>query len=184
LHVYLAIPFSYLFFRRLVVAQDDNYNGLCVAIGHKAARDTVLYPRKELCRKCGSNEHIMWKSTIEAWRAICSKHEACKCKARYGLIDLPNSKDGYQGQERIKALQINLNRCRLAQEPLYQYACANRVEVVFISKLYRQLSCWYKCYGRGCIRMGHPFQWEACGERDPGQKGGICRHQGGGHNMY
>jgi hypothetical protein len=40
-------------------------------------------------------------------------------------------------------LIINLNRRRLAQELMHQYACGAKVDVVFISEPYQQQAYWY-----------------------------------------
>ena len=35
-----------------------------------------------------------------------------------------------------------MNRCRLAQELMYQYVCKTKVDVVLITELYRQKAYW------------------------------------------
>lgn len=44
---------------------------------------------------------------------------------------------------KIKILIINLNRCRLDQDLMYQYACEAKMDVVFITEPYRQQAYWY-----------------------------------------
>jgi hypothetical protein len=47
----------------------------------------------------------------------------------------------------IRVLQINLNRCRLAQDLMMQYVCESRVDIVVISEPYRQLPWWFNDEG-------------------------------------
>ncbi|XP_033317162.1 uncharacterized protein LOC117214901 [Bombus bifarius] len=46
-------------------------------------------------------------------------------------------------EKKIRILQINLNRCRLAQDLLYQRAMELRPDIVVISEPNRQLPYWY-----------------------------------------
>ncbi|XP_078047553.1 uncharacterized protein LOC144475474 [Augochlora pura] len=45
--------------------------------------------------------------------------------------------------DKLTFLQINLHRCRLAQDLLLQYVSEKGIHVVIISELYRILSHWY-----------------------------------------
>lgn len=43
---------------------------------------------------------------------------------------------------KLKILQINLNRCRLAQDLLVQQACHKNADVVIVPEPYRQMDQW------------------------------------------
>jgi hypothetical protein len=58
----------------------------CHMIGHIAARCTVLCSGKELCRRCGSDEHAMKDYTNEARCAMCCRHEGVNVRHVTGSL--------------------------------------------------------------------------------------------------
>lgn len=52
----------------------------CYMLGHMAAWYAVLCPRKELCRKCGSTEHVIREYTKEPECAMGCKHEGVNAR--------------------------------------------------------------------------------------------------------
>lgn len=53
-----------------------------------------------------------------------------------------------RGHRVLWILQMNLNRCRLAQDRTMQCVCESSVDIVVISEPHRQLSYWFNDEGR------------------------------------
>lgn len=52
----------------------------CRMLGHAAARCTMSCSGRELCRRCGNNEHVMKKCTTEPRCAMCCKHKGLNAR--------------------------------------------------------------------------------------------------------
>jgi hypothetical protein len=72
----------------------------CQMLGHKAARYTVVCSGKELCRRCGSSEHVMRDCTKEARCAMCCKHEGLNAKDVTGSLACPMLRANFRGRRR------------------------------------------------------------------------------------
>ena len=61
----------------------------CHMLGHTATRYKVVCPGRELCRKCGSVDHIMKDCTKEPRCAMCSKYEGVSARLITGSLVCP-----------------------------------------------------------------------------------------------
>lgn len=59
----------------------------CHMLRHTAARCTVVWPGRDLCRRCESIEHVMNECTKEPRCAMCSKQEGLN--TRHVMDSLP-----------------------------------------------------------------------------------------------
>jgi hypothetical protein len=72
----------------------------CHMTGHKAARCTVACSGKKLCRRCGSNEHVMRECTKETRCTMCCKHEGVNAKHVTGSLACPILSSNLRGRRR------------------------------------------------------------------------------------
>lgn len=58
----------------------------CHTLGHTAARCTVVCPGKEVCSRCGGEEHIMTDCIKEPRCVMCSRHEGASARHITGSL--------------------------------------------------------------------------------------------------
>ena len=75
----------------------------CHMLGHTAARYKVACPGRELCRKCGSADHIMKDCTKEPRCAMCSKYEGESARHITGSVACPVVRSAGMREDRKSA---------------------------------------------------------------------------------
>ncbi|XP_033313306.1 uncharacterized protein LOC117212526 [Bombus bifarius] len=70
----------------------------CHMWGHVAARCTVACPGRELCRRCGSAEHIMRDCDKEPRCAMCLKHGGINARHVTGSLACPMERLGVRNR--------------------------------------------------------------------------------------
>lgn len=72
----------------------------CHMLGHMAAKCTVVCPGKELCRRCGSAEHIIKACEKEPKCAMCSRYELINVRHITGSLACPMVRQGFKNTRR------------------------------------------------------------------------------------
>lgn len=75
----------------------------------------------------------------------------------------------------LRILQINLNRCRLAQDLMTQKACELNVDIVIISEPYRQVPEWHNDLSGDASIWATEFHGRFAAMGNPHRSQGIIR---------